>query len=441
MNFPDHNSTAAPGQETAKQSEALDSNASGSQSLVPATLVSGEYTDPIEPGKPIEREVKPISRAALSKPGTTMEHLHKMSEHELDVLDALNNEGRQIIKTRLIAIWDEMYVRFERGESVNGISGTGGKGMGKYLRSIGVDPAKRRSWKFEIRQEEALRLAQENPPPKRTTKKKEIVINSETEADLIAKAGVKMAQKLIGDGMTPERERLTIATEAAKEILDAISDGRYQRLEPLPLSGNAPVPQSATYGDWENHHTPAPDFKLKYFAEASGNFTDRFRHSVRGSAFTKVLTMLTDDHQQVLAHAHDFAQLVVVLRGAADNLNLLGAAITSALTHPLKPEPASQEDATRSNLSPAEHTDAPEATGEPPKHGEDSHEGQSTESTQPKEEQALFCKKRVLRMDGEEIIDYPVFKRGGDGLPEDVFDTEADAQTYIANSIDKKGAA
>jgi hypothetical protein len=371
-----------------------------------------------------------------------MQHLHKMSEHELDVLDALNNEGRQIIKTRLMAIWDEMYVRFERGESVNGISGTGGKGMGKYLRSIGVDPAKRRSWKFEIRQEEALRLAQENPPPKRTTKKKEIVINSETEADLIAKAGVKIAQLLAGDGMTPPQERVNKAGAVAKDILSAIECGQYEALEPLPLSEDSPVPQSATYGDWDNHRLPTADFKLKYFAEASGNFTDRFRHAVRGSVFTKILDILKNKPQQVLANAHDFGSLALVLRGAGHNLNLLAAAITTSLTQPLKPEPASQEETTRSDLSPAEHSDAPEvATGEPPKHGEDSHEGQSTESTQPKEEQALFCKKRVLRMDGEEIIDYPVFKRGGDGLPEDVFDTEADAQTYIAKAIDRKGVA
>jgi hypothetical protein len=118
------------------------------------------------------------------------------------------------------------------------------------------------------------------------------------------------------------------------------------------------------------------------------------------------------------------------------------ATSTTALTYPMEAEPASQEDPTRSDASPAEHTAAPEgATGETPDHGKRTNEGQSTESTQPKEEQALFYKKRVLRMDGEEIIDYPVFKRGGDDLPEDVFDTEADAQTYIAKGIAGKGAA
>jgi hypothetical protein len=187
----------------------------------------------------------PISQSDLSKPGTTMEHLHKMSVGELKVLDALSNEGRQIIKTRLMTIWDEMSVRFERGESINGISGTGGKGMGKYLRSIGVRPAKRRSWKFEIAREETLRLAQENPRSKRTPKKKEIVINSETEADLIAKAGVKMAQLLAGDGMTPPQECINKAGAVAKEIPDAIEDGQYKALESLPHA-NETAPQIAT---------------------------------------------------------------------------------------------------------------------------------------------------------------------------------------------------
>jgi hypothetical protein len=194
------NRRPAKGPKASKWSEALESNASESQSLVPDTTLTGEYVENIQS---VDRKVEPISRAILSNPGTTMAQLHKMATHELDVLDALNNEGRQIIKTRLIAIWEAMSVRFERGESVNGISGTGGKGMGKYLRSIGINPAKRRIWKFEIRQQEALRLAQENPPMKgKRTTKKEIVINSETEADLIAKAGIKMAQVLAGDNMT-----------------------------------------------------------------------------------------------------------------------------------------------------------------------------------------------------------------------------------------------
>lgn len=221
---------AAPEPATANQPEALDSNASGDQSLVPDNAVAGEYLDPVDPGKPGERKVEPISQSILVNPATTMERLHEMSQHELSVLDALHNEGRQRIKIRLMAIWDEMAARFERGESINGISGTGGKGMGKYLRSVGVNPAKRRSWKFEIRREESLRLAQESPPPKCARKKKEIMINTESEADLIAKAGIKMAQVLVGDSAAPPEERVSQAGALAKDVLEAIEGGHYEQL-------------------------------------------------------------------------------------------------------------------------------------------------------------------------------------------------------------------
>jgi hypothetical protein len=68
------------------------------------------------------------------------------------------------------------------------------------------------------------------------------------------------------------------------------------------VPGVGPTPAAVTYVDWESYRFPNPDFKLKYFAEASGNFTDRFRHAVRGSAFTKILNMVKDNPQQVLAN-------------------------------------------------------------------------------------------------------------------------------------------
>ena len=313
----------------ADRSQALESNASESQSLVPDTTITGEY---VENTQSLQRNVEPISRAVLSSPGTTMQELHEMATHELDVLDALNNEGRQIIKTRLMAIWEEMSVRFERGESINGISGTGGKGMGKYLRSINIDPAKRRSWKFEIRQQEVLRLAQENPPIKaKRTAKKAIVINSETEADLIAKAGVRMAQVLSAESMTPPHERVNNATEMAKDILGAIADGQYARLEPLPLPTETFVPETATFADWRKHKLPAPEYKLNYFAEASENFSRTYLYSFQKSGFKKIIEVLRDKPDQVRSNAQDFAQLATVLRGVAKNANLLAAAISTAL--------------------------------------------------------------------------------------------------------------
>jgi hypothetical protein len=314
-----------------QRSQALESNASESRSLVPDASIDGEY---VEDAASVERKVEPISRAVLSNFGTTMQQLHEMARHELDVLDALNNEGRQIIKTRLMAIWEEMSLRFERGESVNGISGTGGKGMGKYLRSIGIDPAKRRSWKFEIRQQETLRLAQENPPLPKPGKrtKKEIVINSETEADLIAKAGVRMAQVLSADGIMPPQERINKAGAMAKDILGAIADGNYARLEPLPVPTEIPAPETATLEDWEEHRLPATEYKLKYFSEASENLSRGYMLSFQKSGFKKVIEVLRDKPDQVRSNAQDFAQLATMLRGVAENANLLAAAISTALT-------------------------------------------------------------------------------------------------------------
>lgn len=119
--------------------------------------------------------------------------------------------------------------------------------------------------------------------------------------------------------------------------------GSEEPIEPsLTLPASAPVPQTATYEEWKNHQLPAPDYKRKYFREASQNFTVRYRHALQSSTFEKILDMLKDKPQQVLANAHDFAQLAVVLRGAAENLNLLAATITTALTYPTEAEPGTE---------------------------------------------------------------------------------------------------
>jgi hypothetical protein len=148
-----------------------------------------------------------------------------------------------------------------------------------------------------------------------------------------------MAQKLVGDGMTPPQERVNKAAAMAKDILEAVADGQYSRLEPLPLPKDKLVPEAATYGYWENHRLPASDFKQKHFEEASRNFKDRYHHAFQSSAFKKILEMLKKKPDLVLSNAQDFAQLTVVLHGAADNLNLLSAAIITALTPAREPEP------------------------------------------------------------------------------------------------------
>jgi hypothetical protein len=329
---------AAKNTVTAKSPQALEPNASESESLAADTTVTGEY---VETTQSAERKVVPISRAVLGSPATTIQQLHEMAAHELNVLDALNNEGRQIIKTRLMAIWEEMSVRFERGESINGISGTGGKGMGKYLRSIGINPAKRRYWKFEICQQEALRLAQEDSPIRaKRTSKKEVLINGETEADLLAKAGVRMAQLLSAESMTPPQERVSNATEMAKDILEAIADGQYSRLEPLSRPAETLVPETATFADWQRHQLSAPQYKLPYFSEASENFSRSYLGAFQNGEFREILDAIQNKPDQVRSNAQDFGQLAGVLRSVAENANLLAAAISTVLTS--SPEPESQ---------------------------------------------------------------------------------------------------
>jgi hypothetical protein len=266
-----------------------------------------------------------------------------------------------------MAIWEEMSVRFERGESIDGISGTGGKGMGKYLRSIGVDPAQRRSWKFEIRQHDALRLAQEHPPIRtKRNIKKDIIINSETEADLLAKAGVKMAQLLAGDSVMPPQERVNKAETMAQEILEAIADGRYTRLEPLSLPTENLVPETATFEDWQKHKLPEPDYKLKYFADATENFSRSYMYSFQKSGFKKLIEALRDKPEQVLSNAQDFAQLAALLRGVAENANLLATVISTALTPSPRPQPTyvSEEQQTEQNADPSDSGLSPRSNEE-----------------------------------------------------------------------------
>jgi hypothetical protein len=62
----------------ADRSQALESNASESQSLVLDTTITGEY---VETTQSLQRNVEPISRAVLSSPGTTMQQLYEMVTH------------------------------------------------------------------------------------------------------------------------------------------------------------------------------------------------------------------------------------------------------------------------------------------------------------------------------------------------------------------------
>ena len=142
---------------------------------------------------------------------------------------------------------------------------------------------------------------------------------------------------------------------------------RIEPIEKAPaLSPSMPTPQRATYQDWENHQIPVLDFKLKYFADASSSFVDRYGYSFKGSAFKRILLMLREKPDQVLANAQDFAQLAVVLRGAADNAKLLAAVITTALnTTPEPPSPPPPSKPPRSTSSQASPSPPSSPSGDP----------------------------------------------------------------------------
>ncbi len=212
----------------AKAPQALDSNASENQASMRGSTMAEKY---VAAAGSVEREVEPITRAVLSN--STLLRLHFIAMPELDALEALTNEGRRRIKERLLPIWDEMAIRFERGEAIDGISGTGGKGMGKYLRKIGIKPSKRRLWKFEIRREDTLRLTQKNlriSPPKRGGIRSETRPNTESEANALVQACINLARLVEGDSVAAPRERSQKTHAMAKEILEAVKGGNYDRI-------------------------------------------------------------------------------------------------------------------------------------------------------------------------------------------------------------------
>src|SRR5439155_27284846 len=118
----------------------------------------------------------------------------------------LSRRGADIAKKRLLKIWEAMNARFEQGETLKTenqiFSGTGGKGLGSYLRWIGVDPQQKRNWSCYLKNKDVARLTGETLPPK-SPSKKGIHIDAETPIAEIAKYGVRMAQTLSDPNFQP----------------------------------------------------------------------------------------------------------------------------------------------------------------------------------------------------------------------------------------------
>jgi hypothetical protein len=150
--------------------------------------------------------------------------------------------------------------------------------------------------------------------------------------ETVAKAAQQLAESDINNPVyNPIREAMNKKPQEGLFVdVDVSTNGISNT--PTTHSG-VPTPAAVTYEDWARHQltAAAPAYNRKYFAQASRDFIDRFAYSTSGSAFKKLLLMLREKPDQISANGQDFAQLAVVLRGAADNLNLLVAAITNSL--------------------------------------------------------------------------------------------------------------
>ena len=161
--------------------------------------------------------------------------------------------------------------------------------------------------------------------------------------ETVAKAAQQLAESDINNpAYNPIREAINKKLQEGLLVdVDLSTKGIFAAPTTNP---GVPTPAAVTYKDWERHQltATAPVYKRKYFAQASSDFIDRFAYSMCGNAFKKLLLMLREKPDQISANGQDFAQLAVVLRGAADNLNLLVAAIANSLSP--SPQPPVQTD-------------------------------------------------------------------------------------------------
>ena len=225
--------------ETLIDPQALNVNASQSTALAKDTTTPGEYVDHTTPAR-TKKDIEPF-HLDLSD---TLESLAKASDAEMESLDKLEREtellsrrGSAIAKKRLLRIWEAMNVRFEAGETLkieNQIfSGTGGKGLGSYLRWIGIDPQQKRNWNHYLKRKDVARLTgtviPDPPPPP----KKGITIEGATPIAEIAKYGVRMAQTLSDPNFQPmlaPQDRINKAGAMGIEMLAAIRENNLDQL-------------------------------------------------------------------------------------------------------------------------------------------------------------------------------------------------------------------
>jgi hypothetical protein len=283
-------------------------NLSGQAVLVSQPLASAIDTIPtIEPKTLVEKSIV---------------DLHEMVLRERELLAIISRAGQEVIKKRLMVIFEELGKRYEAGEKFGRF--TGRKAMGAYLRSVGIQPGKLRVWKFLLRKDETAALAGEVvSPAKRKNNKQEI--DSESEAHLLAKAGLKIAEFLAGENMMSPGERVRKAEALAQEMLDSRAGGQYDRLEQEETKRRPSLatPESRpTLRDWQERKYDRGVCKRKYFAEAADHLLDRIENVFTSAPFEKVLGLVGDPD-----YADDLLVMSTLIQSAAKNLLVLAAAM------------------------------------------------------------------------------------------------------------------
>lgn len=306
----------------------------------------------------------------------TAEQLHNANIDNFKEAERLHGKVTAHLYDRVLPALNESIKRLKVGEEINGFSGE--RQVGAYLESIGYSAELVRQWNKRYRDrmadlKKALGLTDGNGDATLTPEQRELrdALRQQgyknPEATRLAKAaeGTSLIERFNWvmahranqiNGTVTHEDVAGVINTAAEESdpepgsvttvthTDAVGQVPVatpaEALKSIHSPENASTPQKATFEDWQNHQLPAPEYDLKYFTEATENFSRTYLYSFQKGAFKKIIETLRDKPNQVLSNATDFAQLATVLRGVAENANLLATVIATALTP--SPEPESQ---------------------------------------------------------------------------------------------------
>jgi hypothetical protein len=261
----------------------------------------------------------------------TNEQLHKQNVNNLDEFKRKREDVENFAYDVLLPGFNAAIERIKRGEVLNGCTE-----VAAYFESIGFKYATVRKWKqrFYERTFKPLLNAAPGKPETLTPEQRELR-DALTQQGYRPPEAIRFAKAAQGNSFM-ERFKW-VMVHRADEIHG--TEPATKTVDPAPAHDAASVtteteatPSMATFVYWERSSLPAPKFEHSYFAQAADNFKHRYGRALRGTRFTNILGILRNTPRQVLANAHDFAQLAVLLRGAANHLNLLAAVITNSLS-------------------------------------------------------------------------------------------------------------